>query len=180
VNVEGTLDRLRSGPDYRGQIVHIETLSGRPATFRDPAAPLGEPLRRYLDAKRLSLYLHQADTIDAWRGGDDILLATRTASGKSLAFALCVSESLLESRDATALLLYPTKALAHDQVNSLRAFDSAVGLGARPAAYDGDTPQGARSRIRRDSRIIVPNRRLQKTSLRLKACNGFCRTSRSS
>ncbi|MGD0287548.1 MAG: DEAD/DEAH box helicase [Acidimicrobiales bacterium] len=157
MNVEGTLDRLRSGPDYRGQIVHIETLSGRPATFRDPTAPLGEPLQRYLDAKRLSLYLHQADAIDAWRGGDDILLSTRTASGKSLAFALCVSESLLESRDATALLLYPTKALAHDQVNSLRAFDSAVGLGARPAAYDGDTPQGARGRIRRDSRIIVSN-----------------------
>ena len=86
-----------------------------------------------------------------------MLLATRTSSGKSLAFNCCVAEELLADPSATALYLYPTKALAHDQLEHLVDLDRAIGLGAKPAAYDGDTPSAVRARIRRESRIIVSN-----------------------
>jgi ATP-dependent helicase YprA (DUF1998 family) len=74
-----------------------------------------------------------------------------------LAFNVPVFETLLEDPKATALYLYPLKALANDQLKSLRQMDAALGTKANPAAYDGDTPQSARATIGDKSRIIVSN-----------------------
>jgi DEAD/DEAH box helicase domain-containing protein len=151
------LATLAAEPWYAGQIVHVETEESAPPRYRRPAEPLAAPLESYLEATGIRLFAHQADAVDRWRAGADLVVATRTASGKSLAFNLCVATSLLASPAATALYLYPTKALANDQLAALTDFDRAVGLGARPSTYDGDTPQSARARIRRESRIIVSN-----------------------
>jgi len=142
---------------YAGQIAHVEVEPAVPPRYRDPAATLLPALARHLDREGIALYTHQADTCDRWRDGHDVVVATRTASGKSLAFNLCAAETLLGDPRATALFLYPTKALSNDQLERLRAFDASVGLRARPATYDGDTPQSSRARIRRESRLIVSN-----------------------
>jgi DEAD/DEAH box helicase domain-containing protein len=142
---------------YRSQIRHVHVDPAVPARHAQPAAPLPDPLRAYLDDAGVELYTHQAAALDRWRAGEDVVVATRTASGKSLAFNLCVAETLLARPDATALYLYPTKALAHDQLERLSGLDAALSLRARPAVYDGDTPSASRRRIRRDSRIVVSN-----------------------
>ncbi|HEY5244901.1 MAG TPA: DEAD/DEAH box helicase, partial [Acidimicrobiales bacterium] len=151
------LAALRSRRAYRDQVVHVERVPGRPARYRQPAAPLPPAAEQYVERRGIELYTHQARALDAWRAGDDVLLATRTASGKSLAFDLAMADALAADPDATALYLFPTKALTHDQLAHLEVFDAALGLGARPMAYDGDTPQDQRARARRRARLICTN-----------------------
>src|SRR5690606_15135318 len=86
-------------------------------------------------------YAHQAEAIAAARAGRDVVLATATASGKSLCFHAPIVQAALDDPRSRALLLFPTKALARDQVRSLRALVSEVGPGLVGAGvYDGDTP----------------------------------------
>ena len=155
--IDRALKAIDEQRGYRGQLVHVERRPGADGRFAVPSAPLRPALAAYLDRAGLRLYSHQAVAVDAWGAGDDVLLSTRTASEKSLAFNLCVADALLEDPAATALYLYPTKALSHDQLENLVEFDREVGLRAKPAAYDGDTTSSARGRIRRESRIIVSN-----------------------
>ncbi|MHB1504458.1 MAG: DEAD/DEAH box helicase [Acidimicrobiales bacterium] len=154
---DAALVALAREPWYSGQIAHIEVEPQIASRHREPAEALDPPLSRYLDHGGISLYTHQAEALDHWREGRDVVIATRTASGKSLAFNLCAAEALLADKAATALYLYPTKALANDQIGRLAAFDTAVGLRTKPATYDGDTPLSQRARIRRESRIIASN-----------------------
>jgi len=99
------------------------------------------------------LYTHQAQALDAARNGESILVTTRTASGKSLCYNLPVLEQVLADGDARALYLFPSKALAQDQLDRLRAFDLAPAVDL----YDGDTPAAARPRVRDRARIVLSN-----------------------
>ncbi|MDD1656363.1 MAG: DEAD/DEAH box helicase, partial [Methanomicrobiales archaeon] len=111
----------------------------------------------YLDQKGIRLYTHQVQALDRIREGKHLVLTTPTASGKTLAFTLPVLERLLADPDATALFLYPTKALANDQLKAIRELAEGIGVAADPAIYDGDTPASRRPRIREHSRIILSN-----------------------
>ncbi len=142
---------------YRNNIVHRRRESAATPLFRQPKRPLDVRFVRYLDEKRLELYASQADTIDAFRAGHDVVIATSTGSGKTLGFNLCVGELLAVDRQATALYVYPTKALTHDQAERLAELDEATGLGAHPATYDGDTPAARKARAREESRILLTN-----------------------
>ena len=98
------------------------------------------------------LYTHQAEAINAALAGQNVVVATSTASGKTLCFNVPVLEALARDPLARALYLYPTKALAQDQLGKWQALVKAAGEGiVNPlaATYDGDTPQGARGRIRK-------------------------------
>lgn len=154
---DGALAAVTTQPWYRGQIRQVERFPGTAAVFAEPAAALPTALADHLGKMGVRLYRHQAQAIDVWRSGADVLLATRTSSGKSLAFNACMAEELLADPAATALYLYPTKALARDQLAVLQALDGELGLAAEPAVYDGDTPSAARSRIRSRSRLICSN-----------------------
>src|SRR3712207_6618809 len=100
------------------------------------------------------LYSHQREAYERVRAGENVVVATATASGKSLCYKLPAFESALKSPASRALLLYPTKALAQDQLGKIRAF----GLrGVHPATYDGDTPTALRSEVRRKSNIVLTN-----------------------
>lgn len=103
------------------------------------------------------LFSHQADALDAIHAGADVVVATPTASGKSLIYNLATLAACADAPDARALYLFPTKALAHDQVAALDALADACGVDARPHAYDGDTPADARRAIRRAARVVVTN-----------------------
>lgn len=114
-------------------------------------------------------YAHQAEALHAIAEGRDVVLATSTASGKSLCFQVPLVQAVLEDPSARALLLFPTKALARDQVESMRQLTGclpsgshAVGVGPRAvgvgvAAYDGDTPPAERRAARARAHAIATN-----------------------
>jgi DEAD/DEAH box helicase domain-containing protein len=130
----------------------------------EPArSPKLEPLPEDLDPRVASalvangvtaLYRHQAETWEAARRGENVVVTTGTASGKSLAFNLPVLDALAREPKTRALYLYPTKALSQDQARSL----AELGLkGLRPAIYDGDTPGERRWQIRKWSNAVLTN-----------------------
>ncbi len=149
------LDEQRSRPSYRGQIVHARFIPARAARFADPARPLHPDLEARLRARGIAhLYTHQAAALDAARRGEHVAVITPTASGKTLCYNLPVLDALLADAEACALYLFPTKALAQDQLDELRAFDLP---GLRAAPYDGDTPPGERRAAREQARIVLSN-----------------------
>src|SRR5919202_4514857 len=100
------------------------------------------------------LYSHQREAYERVRSGENVVVATATASGKSLCYKLPAFENALTGAASRALFLYPTKALAQDQLGKIKAF----GLrGVHPATYDGDTPHTLRADIRRNSNILLTN-----------------------
>jgi DEAD/DEAH box helicase domain-containing protein len=126
------------------------------AAVRLPAEPpLPEPLQSRLAAMGAGeLWRHQAEALAASRAGRNVIVSTGTASGKSLCFNLPAFEALLSDRKARALYLYPTKALAQDQLRAIRAF-ALPQISA--ATYDGDTPAGERAMVRNWARIVLTN-----------------------
>src|SRR5688572_30375833 len=113
-------EHLLSSLSWRDQLVHLERLEARPPVHAEPELPL-HPLL----AERLPpLYTHQARAIDAARRGRSVAVATGTGSGKSLCFQVPIAHDLLNGPDdASALLVYPTKALAQDQLRSIAALE---------------------------------------------------------
>ncbi|CAJ38222.1 DEAD/DEAH box helicase [Methanocella arvoryzae] len=155
--VDEFIREIRASDDYEGQIVHLEEIDAREPQYDDVNHILDDRLRAYLDGEKIRLYTHQAKAIDLALDGKNVIVSTPTASGKTLAFNIPVFQALLEDKRATALYLYPMKALSNDQLKTLRRMDEALGTRAMPATYDGDTPQSARTTIRDKSRIIVSN-----------------------
>jgi DEAD/DEAH box helicase domain-containing protein len=142
-------------------LAHARTLPAREARFGELAFPLIEPLGEALVAQRIErLYTHQAQAIEASRGRLDTVVVTGTASGKSLCYQLPVFETLLGDPEATALFLFPTKALAQDQLKSLTRLSAGhpdLMKAVRAGVYDGDTQATTRRRIRDTSNLILSN-----------------------
>jgi DEAD/DEAH box helicase domain-containing protein len=136
------LEELKHLPWYRGQLVHIEPLPSRAPSYAEPDPPLPAALRKYLESSGIErLYSHQVELLKAAREGRDVIITTGTASGKTLGFNLPIVESLIANRSATALYLYPMKAVTQDQLRVLSRLDQTSGANLRPAVYDGDTPR---------------------------------------
>jgi DEAD/DEAH box helicase domain-containing protein len=152
------LDHLRTNRDFVANVVAWERLPARPAQ----TAPLPDSLDPRLAAALRErgieqLYTHQAAAVEAAARGENVVIATATASGKSLAYTLPVVECLLAQPEARALYLFPTKALAHDQEAETAALLNAARLPVRVHTYDGDTPRGKRATIRQSSGILISN-----------------------
>jgi DEAD/DEAH box helicase domain-containing protein len=100
------------------------------------------------------LYSHQLEAYERVRAGENVVVATATASGKSLCYKIPAFQNALDRASRRAIFLYPTKALAQDQLGKIKAF----GLrGVHPATYDGDTPHALRADIRRRANILLTN-----------------------
>ena len=124
------------------------------------AAPAAWPpgARAALDALGIErLYTHQAEAIDRVAAGENVLLATPTASGKTLAYVLAYLARRAEDPEARAIFLYPLKALARDQLAAIRRMLAPLGLAPEEAAevYDGDTPDSLRRRVRRKPPAVI-------------------------
>lgn len=134
---------------------HGETPARAP-TFAPFPDDLDPRLRSALVAGGIaSLYAHQGTVWERARGGGHVGIVTGTASGKTLAYALPVLQSLLADRHARALYLSPTKALAYDQARTIRGL--ALGRDVRPAMYDGDTDQAGRAMARKHANLFLTN-----------------------
>lgn len=104
-----------------------------------------------------TLYSHQAQAISAALDGKHVVIATPTASGKSLCFHLPVLQALLEQPDQSALYLYPTKALSRDQEHSLQDLVAAAEMSVSAMVFDGDTRADTRRAVRQKSRAVLTN-----------------------
>jgi DEAD/DEAH box helicase domain-containing protein len=100
------------------------------------------------------LLAHQLEAWTAAERGDDVMVTTGTASGKSLAFTLPVLDAIARTQTARAIYLYPTKALTQDQARALTQLRSP---GLRPAIYDGDTPTERRREVRTHANVVLTN-----------------------
>ncbi|MGW1072422.1 DEAD/DEAH box helicase [Streptomyces sp. NPDC002537] len=158
------LDRLTAVADRAARITHTEHLPPRPGRH----APWPEKIRpEVVDAIRLAgidrPWAHQARTAEHALRGESVVVATGTASGKSLAYLAPVLSALLDGaeapngRGATALYLAPTKALAADQRRAVRALAEPLGKSVRPAVYDGDTPVEEREWVRQYANYALTN-----------------------
>ncbi|MBC7105387.1 MAG: DEAD/DEAH box helicase, partial [Firmicutes bacterium] len=146
--------------DYPGggvQVAGVHEEEPLPARYGTPDPPLPGSLEGMLARRGIRLYCHQAEVLNLARAGRDAVLCTPTASGKTLSFCLPVFEALLRDPEATALFLYPMKALAYDQLAAVRGFESGAGLDLGVEVYDGDTPDSKRRKIRERSRVVLSN-----------------------
>ncbi|HEX9369490.1 MAG TPA: DEAD/DEAH box helicase [Roseiflexaceae bacterium] len=138
-------DMLRRTPGYAQQIAHVQPLAPRAARFAAPAAPLPAPLEAALAARGVGrLYAHQAAAIDAARAGEHLGVVTATASGKTLCYQLPAIEAVLEDPSSRALFLFPTKALAHDQLRALNELLAALPTADSVMGRRGDEATGRR------------------------------------
>ncbi len=133
-------------------------LDPKGAVHTEIPAGLAPSLKQALARRGVTaLYSHQAEAIEAALAGRHVVVATPTASGKSLCFHLPVLNALIDDPSASALFLYPTKALSRDQEHNLRELISDSGLGVPATVYDGDTPGDARRGARERCRIVLTN-----------------------
>ncbi len=152
------LTHVRKQDWYADQIVHLEDVGARPARHRGLSPTLPQELQAQLeDLGLFPLYTHQTQAIEALRQGGNVAVATSTASGKSLCYHVPVLESLIQTRGARALYLFPTKALAQDQLRKVRELGSFMDQPLRCATYDGDTDSRDRGEIRRTGQVVLTN-----------------------
>ncbi|TFH17163.1 DEAD/DEAH box helicase [Candidatus Bathyarchaeota archaeon] len=148
---------LKKEEGYKDQIVHIEYLPAKQAELGQLDYSLPRELQRYLDNRQIKLYKHQTEAVNYVRDGKNVVIATPTASGKTLSFNLPVLEAMMKDPEARALYIYPMKALENDQLNTLKIMEQETGIKINPKIYDGDTPSDEKRIIRDQSRIILSN-----------------------
>ena len=103
------------------------------------------------------LYIHQSMAVEAALKGEDFVVVTPTASGKTMCYNLPVLNTILQDDASRALYLFPTKALSSDQVAELYSMISDMGVDIKTYTYDGDTPASARTAIRQAGHVVVTN-----------------------
>lgn len=156
MRAEQFLHHILTDPEYQNQIAHTQHIKARRASYGDLESPLPQQLEDALTAEGITqLYCHQADAVNAARRGENVVVVTSTASGKTLCYNLPVLETLINDRHARALYIFPTKALSQDQLGKLKKYP--VDAVMQAATYDGDTPSYLRSQIRRNARILLTN-----------------------
>ncbi|MDE0804935.1 MAG: DEAD/DEAH box helicase, partial [Acidimicrobiales bacterium] len=133
------------------RLVHVERLPAAAPRFADLAVPLPDAVSECLPDR---LFSHQAEALDLIRSGTSVAVATGTASGKSMIYQAAIGEAALATRPGTALCIYPTKALGHDQ---MRSFVDLGLPGVVPSAYDGDAGRDERAEARRNATVLLTN-----------------------
>ena len=119
---------------------------------------LGPALRQMLTTRGIQrLYTHQTEAFALCKAGKNVVVVTPTASGKTLCYNLPVLQCLVQDSSARAVYLFPTKALAEDQLQEFQSGVDAMGSEIRAFTYDGDTPQDARRAIRERANVVLTN-----------------------
>jgi DEAD/DEAH box helicase domain-containing protein len=144
--------------DFQGEITLDHVIPEASATFSSLPMDLRPELVAALARRGIErLYTHQATAYAAVRKGRHLVVVTPTASGKTLCYNLPVLQRLLENPQKRALFLYPTKALAQDQLAELSALKHGLPIELRVDTYDGDTPPGRRTAIREGGHVVMTN-----------------------
>ncbi|MEJ5349141.1 MAG: DEAD/DEAH box helicase [Desulfosoma sp.] len=155
------LKRLLTKDWKTARVAHHAVINAQEPRYAAPQDPFPQPIRQALHAMGIRrLYSHQAAALDHLRSGRHVVVATPTASGKSLIYNIAVTEALLEEPHSHALYLFPIKALSRDQLEALTTFFQAVpsAVPLTAAVYDGDTANHQRAAIRQNPpHVLVTN-----------------------
>jgi DEAD/DEAH box helicase domain-containing protein len=155
---EAVLTTLLDEPSIARGVVHHRHIPARAAEFGEYPEWLDPRIVAGLETRGIErLYTHQAQAVQAVHAGEDVVVVTPTASGKTLCYALPVLQAIAEDPAARALFLFPTKALGQDQVAEFAELSRAAGLTISAATYDGDTPAPIRSAVRKAGQVVVSN-----------------------
>lgn len=152
------LDHLESSPHYKHCITAKKSLAAQPGEYRDFPSDLSDPLKEVLIQKGIPrLYSHQEEAFRRAQAGDDLVIITPTASGKTLCYDLPVLDALLKDPTKRSLYVFPTKALAQDQYAGVQDLLDGMQSKYRAYTYDGDTPADVRGVIRKRAHIVITN-----------------------
>jgi DEAD/DEAH box helicase domain-containing protein len=139
---------------YRALIERPE----KAAQFADIPKALGPELRRVLKERGIDkLYSHQQQAVELYLAQQDFVVTTPTASGKTLCYLLPILHSKLKNPNGKHLFMFPTKALAQDQLAAYRGYADALGMSWNVNTFDGDTPEEERRAVRKAGDFILTN-----------------------
>jgi DEAD/DEAH box helicase domain-containing protein len=160
MSLQDAIDRLRYDSGFMENVTAWERLPARPARYADFPQKLDPRMIAAMrDMGTAPLYVHQAAAIESVLDGENVVVVTGTASGKTLCYNLPIVQTLFTNPEARALYLFPTKALSQDQVTALSELLQRLGkAGQIPVhTYDGDTPPSQRRAIRKEARLLITN-----------------------
>ena len=158
MNLVQLLSSIRGNRSLSEHITHWHTLEARPATYEDWPTGVARELREVMSEQGIERpYAHQAQAITELQNGRHVCVVTPTASGKTLCYNVPVISRILENPNARALYLFPTKALAQDQMNAVHKVVTDLGRDIKVFTFDGDTPGDARQKIRKAGHIVITN-----------------------
>ncbi|KAL1070688.1 hypothetical protein V6Z11_D11G040300 [Gossypium hirsutum] len=152
------VEHLRKSIGSDGQMVHVEKIGARKGSYVEIPNELSDKSKSALKSIGINkLYSHQAESIMASLSGKNVVVATMTSSGKSVCYNLPVLEALSHNLSSCALYLFPTKALAQDQLRALLTLTNGFDCGINIGVYDGDTSQKERTWLRENARLLITN-----------------------
>ena len=152
------LSSFISDEQKKNTIETVQVLPARQAQYAEWPEALEERLRRALVEKGIEkLYSHQAQAVERVLAGQNTVVVTPTASGKTMCYNLPVLDAVLRDRSSRALYMFPTKALSQDQLAELMDLDRRVDADLGVFTYDGDTPSDARRAIRSKGHVVITN-----------------------
>lgn len=158
MNLEQMLQMMRSSEKIMDNITYWMEIPAREAVYQE-FPPFVDP--RILNALKNrgihKLYSHQATAYTHIHDGNNVVVVTPTASGKTLCYNLPVLDAILKDEESRAIFLFPTKALSQDQTSELHELITEAGVDVKTFTYDGDTPQSARKAVRQAGHIVVTN-----------------------
>lgn len=157
-DLTSVLEDLRNDRGFMSQVALWKELAPAEAVYRDFPDDIIPHLRSALTAMGYKkLYCHQEEAYRCARAGENTVVVTPTASGKTLCYNLPVVQSILENPSVRALYLFPTKALSQDQVVELQEMVDLLKEDIKTYTFDGDTPPAVRTTIRASGHIVVTN-----------------------
>ena len=158
MTIQEYIKTLMNNPSFMDNVTSWQVLPARAAKYGDFPAELDPRILETLRRRGIEKpYIHQSKAIAAALNGQDLVVVTPTASGKTLCYNVPVLQSILEDEASRALYLFPTKALSSDQVAELYSMIQDMGAEIKAYTYDGDTPASARSAIRQAGHVVVTN-----------------------
>ncbi len=152
------LTDLRAAREHRDNFVVWREIPPRPARYAAVPPAVDPRVIDALHARGITrLWTHQAAAAEAALRGENVVVVTPTASGKTLCYNLPVLSTILRDPSARALYMFPTKALAQDQLNELHGLITALGADIKTSTYDGDTPGEVRRAVRAAGHVVITN-----------------------
>ena len=153
-----SIEKLKNNPAFMKNVTSWQVMPERKARYGEFPSDLDPRVKQTLHERGIDRpYIHQSRAIAAALSGQDFVVVTPTASGKTLCYNVPVLDSILKDESARALYLFPTKALSSDQVAELYSMIERIGADVKAYTYDGDTPASARSAIRQAGHVVVTN-----------------------
>jgi len=166
LNVSELINRFEDSKAFRFNVTAKKVLPPNPGKFKSFPKDINPRLIQVLSQSGITqLYSHQRQSYDTLSSGENIVVVTPTASGKTLCYNLPVLQSILTKQSTRALYLFPTKALSQDQMHEVHSLIEGLeslepdnpDLEIKTFTYDGDTPQSARKAIRSQGHIVITN-----------------------